>query len=56
MLYCETVYCCGCFEFRVPYEDYYLLEVCPIGFNSNAITCKPMLTLKNVGVMSLMIE
>ncbi len=56
MIHCDTIYCCGCFEFKVPYEDYYLLVVCPVGFNANAFTCKPMLTLRNVGVMSLMLE
>ncbi len=54
LINCITIYSCGCFEFRVPYDDFYLLEICPIGMNANAITCKPMLTLKNVGVMSLM--
>lgn len=55
LLYCVNICSCGCFEFKVPYEDFYLLEVCPVGPNANAITCKPMLTLKNVGVMSLML-
>ncbi|MDF2907518.1 MAG: hypothetical protein K0R34_2839 [Herbinix sp.] len=56
LLHCVCIYGCGCFEFRVPYDDYYRLEVCPIGSNANAITCKPMLTLKNVGVKSLMLD
>jgi choice-of-anchor A domain-containing protein len=56
LLHCASIYGCGCFEFRVPYDDFYRLEVCPVGTNANAITCKPMLTLKNVGVKSLMIE
>ena len=56
LLDCTTIYNCGCFEFRVPCDDFYILEICPIGLNASAITCKPMLTLKNVGVMSLMIK
>ncbi len=48
--------CCGCFEFKVPYDDYYLIQICPVGHNVSFSYCKPMLTLKNVGVMSLMIE
>lgn len=45
--------CCGCFEFCVPYDDYYILEICPIGRNKG--NCKPLLTLKNVGVANLSI-
>jgi choice-of-anchor A domain-containing protein len=56
LLHCASIYGCGCFEFKVPYDDFYRLEVCPTGSNANAITCKPMLTLKNVGVKSLMID
>lgn len=51
---CSKLSCCGCFEFRVPYDDYYLLIICPVGRGTNA-SCKPVLTLKNVGVVSLMI-
>jgi hypothetical protein len=46
---------CGCFEFEVPYDDCYALEVCPKGRPKNIKDCKPMLTLKNVGVSNLMI-
>jgi hypothetical protein len=56
LLYCITVCFCGCFEFRVPYDDYYILCVIPVGRRSHSSPCKPMLTLKNVGVMNLMIE
>ena len=56
LMHCVNIYGCGCFEFRVPYDDYYRMEVCPIGANANAITCKPALTLKNVGVKSLLID
>ncbi len=56
LLHCVSIYGCGCFEFRVPYDDYYRMEICPVGANANAITCKPALTLKNVGVKSLMID
>ncbi len=56
LLYCEKVSCCGCFEFEVPYDDCYLLEVCAIGVSKKKENCKPILTLKNVGVSSLMVE
>lgn len=51
LLYCEKVCCCGCFEFEVPYDDCYFLEVCST--LKNCKDCKPILTLKNVGVSSL---
>ena len=54
-LYCEKVGPCGCFEFEVPYDDCYVLEVCPEKYVRKNINCKPMLTLKNVGVSSLMV-
>lgn len=54
-LYCEKVGSCGCFEFKVPYEGYYVLEVCPICSIKNKDRCNPMLSLKNVGVSSLVI-
>ena len=54
-LYCEKVGPCGCFEFDVPYDDCYVLEVCPLSNKRRNINCKPMLTLKNVGVSSLMV-
>lgn len=52
-LYCKKIGSCGCFEFKVPYEGYYVLEVCPICTTKNKDRCKPMLSLKNVGVSSL---
>lgn len=54
-LYCETVGPCGCFEFDVPYDDYYILEVCPEKHSKKNISCKPLLSLKNVGVSSLVV-
>lgn len=56
LLHCETVSCCGCFEFEVPYDGCYLLEVCPIGHKRKNVSCKPILTLKNVGVSSLRVD
>ena len=47
--------CCGCFEFRVPYDDYYIISVCPIDQKSKSVDCKPVLALKNIGVKSLML-
>lgn len=52
-IYCEKLASCGCFEFDVLYDDCYLLEVCPEKRLRKSISCKPMLTLKNVGVSSL---
>ncbi len=56
LLYCIKVYSCGCFQFDVPYDDFYLLEICPVGHGKGSHNCKPMLTLKNVGVSNLIIE
>lgn len=55
LVHCEKVGCCGCFKIVAPYDDCYLLVVCPADTKRNS-NCKPMLTLKNVGVSSLMIE
>jgi choice-of-anchor A domain-containing protein len=55
-IYCEKVSCCGCFEFEVPYDGCYLLEVCASGQGKISTGCKPVLTLKNVGVSSLRVE
>lgn len=55
LLYCETVSSCGCFQFEVPYDKCYLLEICSVGGRRGSV-CKPMLTLKNVGVSDLMIN
>ena len=55
-LYCEIVSSCGCFEFEVPYDGCYLLEVCSLGHGRKGSDCKPVLTLKNVGVSSLRVE
>lgn len=55
LLYCDRVGSCGCFEFKVPYDACYVLEVCPDKASKGNNDCKPMLTLKNVGVSSLMV-
>ena len=55
LLYSEKLGICGCFEFDVSYDDCYVLEVCPEGLSKKNTACRPMLTLKNVGVSSLMI-
>lgn len=54
-LFCEKVGSCGCFEFKVPYDGCYVLKVCPVCTTRNKSSCKPTLTLKNVGVSSLAI-
>lgn len=56
LLYCIRICSCGCFEFEVPYDDFYLLKVCPVGCKKSKGKCKPIITLKNVGVASLAIE
>jgi hypothetical protein len=56
LIHCIRICCCGCFKFEVPYDDYYQISICPIGYGKNSGNCKPMLTLKNVGVANLMIE
>lgn len=56
LLKCVTIGCCGCFEFCVPYDDYYILCIEPSGKRQHSDACKPLLTLKNVGVMNLMIN
>lgn len=56
LLHCVRIGSCGCFEFKVPYDDYYILVVCPVKAGKRADHCKPMLTLKNVGVTNLMID
>lgn len=63
LLYCITINNCACFQFDVPYDDYYILEVCPVNVIASSHRhsrhkeiCKPMITLKNVGVANLMIK
>ena len=56
LLYCENICSCGCFRFEVPFDDCYSLEICPIGPLRRNKICRPMLTLKNVGVLNLMID
>lgn len=55
LIHSERVGACGCFEFRVKYDDCYVLELCPDVVYKTNNDCKPMLTLKNVGVSSLMV-
>jgi hypothetical protein len=63
LLDCIKIGCCGCFEFTVPYDDFYILEACPVGVPTPSRkcckkipVCKPVMTLKNVGVANLIIE
>ncbi|SFO60598.1 collagen-binding domain-containing protein [Anaerocolumna aminovalerica] len=56
LLYCDTIANCGCFEFEVPYDGCYILEICPASHYKNAEKCKPIVTLKNVGVRNFMLE
>ncbi len=55
LLHSQKLGTCGCFEFNVPYDDCYVLEVCPVSLSKKNSCCRPMFTLKNVGVSSLMI-
>lgn len=54
LLYCIRVCNCGCFEFEVPYDDFYYLKVCPVCRKSKG-SHRPLLSLKNVGVANLAI-
>ncbi|MDD3172638.1 MAG: choice-of-anchor A family protein [Herbinix sp.] len=61
LLHCIKICSCGCFQFEVPYDDFYLLKICPIAVSShrhskNKVICKPMITLKNIGVANFMME
>jgi hypothetical protein len=55
LLYCEKIDYCDCFEFEVPFEGCYLLEVCPPRFYRKSGMCKPIIELKNVGVSNFII-
>ncbi|NLK28018.1 MAG: choice-of-anchor A family protein [Clostridiales bacterium] len=55
-MYCENICSCGCFRFEVPCDECYVLEICPVGPIRRKRMCKPMLSLKNVGVLNLKIE
>ncbi|MDF2822550.1 MAG: hypothetical protein K0R15_2998 [Clostridiales bacterium] len=56
LLYCDTVDNCTQFEFEVPFDGYYLLTVCPCSTFCMISRCKPIITLKNVGVSNFMME
>lgn len=51
----QTIGSCGCFEFKVAFDDFYGLEICPKNISKSQLGCKPVLSLKNVGVANLMI-
>lgn len=60
LLYCVKVCNCGCFEFKVPYDGYYILTVIPKnitkGRGRHKTVCRPSVSLKNVGVSNLKME
>lgn len=56
MLFCQRIVGYGCFEFKVPYEGCYLIMVCPAGRTLFGSSCKPIVTLKNIGVSNFMLE
>lgn len=60
LLHCIKVCNCGCFEFKVPYDGYYILTIVPRitakGCCKGKSVCKPCISLKNVGVSNLRIE
>ncbi|WMJ86539.1 collagen-binding domain-containing protein [Anaerocolumna sp. MB42-C2] len=55
-LYCQKITGYGCFEFHVPFEGCYVLTVCPIGNCIITAKCKPIVSLKNIGVSNFMME
>lgn len=56
MLYCQRIIGYGCFEFKVPFEGCYRLSVCPAGNYKMSGKCKPIVSLKNIGVTNFMYE
>lgn len=56
LLYCQKICGYGCFEFKVPYEGCYTLTVCPADNFRLGKYCKPVVSLKNIGVSNFMYE
>lgn len=56
LIYCKTICHLGCFYFEVDYEESYVLRICPAKKSCFLPTCRPEITLKNVGVANLTIE
>ncbi len=56
LLYCRRIIGYGCFEFKVPYEGCYSLTVCPAGNYRMGNRCKPIISLKNIGVTNFLVE
>ncbi|WP_312433569.1 collagen-binding domain-containing protein [Lacrimispora sp.] len=56
LLCCVQINGCGCFEFTVPYEGFYILKVRMSDYCCKTFRCKPIITLNNVGVACFMID
>ena len=56
LLYCQKIIGYGCFQFKVPFEGCYSLMVCPAGNYKLAGNCKPIVSLKNIGVANFILD
>ncbi|WP_143319507.1 collagen-binding domain-containing protein [Clostridium sp. HBUAS56010] len=56
LLFWEQINGCGGFEFTVPYEACYILEVRLCDNSYSTLSCKPIITFNNVGVAEFMLD
>jgi hypothetical protein len=56
LLFWVPIDCEGKFEFLVPYEGYYILKIRMAENCCKSYWCKPMVSLKNIGVSDFMVE
>ena len=56
VLYCVQINGCGCFEFTVPYEGFYILKVRMSDSYRKTFQCKPIIIFYNIGVGCFMVE
>ena len=56
VLYCVQINGCGCFEFTVPYEGFYILKVRMSNSYCKTFRCKPIIIFNNIGVACFMVE
>ena len=56
LLCCVQICGCGCFEFAVPYEGFYILKVRLSENCCETFRCKPIIALNNIGVANFMVE
>jgi hypothetical protein len=56
LLYWIPIDCYGGFEFSVPYEGFYILKIRMVENCCKSYWCRPIITLKNIGVSDFMVE